>query len=100
MPYSTMTSTTSFDEDAFISTIVKKCYEDFSVNPITFFTEYYIDEIGFNTEVEKSILKKLRDAATADAPIYDQSLHSYLLNKFEDTLDDCYDSDADTDSED
>ena len=98
MPYSTMTST--FDEETFISTIVKKCYDDFSVNPIDIFTENYINEIGFNTEVEKLVLQKLRDVADVDASIYDQSLYSYLLNKFEDTIDDCYDSDADTDNED
>jgi hypothetical protein len=99
MPYSMMTSPT-FDEETFISTIVKKCNDDFSVNPNTIFTDYYISEIGFDTEVERSITKKLRDAASSYAPIYNQSLHSYLLNKFEDAMDDCYDSDADTDSED
>jgi hypothetical protein len=50
--------------------------------------------------IEKLVLQKLRDVADVDASIYDQSLYSYLLNKFEDTIDDCYDSDADTDSED
>lgn len=89
-----------FDEAIFISTVLKKCCDDFSVNPTAIFTENYMNEIGFDTEVEKSILKTLRDAARADDPIFDQSLHSYLLNKLEYALDDCYDSDDDTDSED
>lgn len=99
MPYSTMTSP-SFDETSFISTILQKCCDDYSVNPTTIFNEHYINNIGFDTEVEKTILKKLRDVASSDAPIYNESLYSYLINKLEYALDDCYDSDADTDSDD
>jgi hypothetical protein len=98
MTYSTMASPT-FDEAAFISTILRICREDYSLNTTTIFTENYINEIGFNTEKEKSILQKLRDNAGPDSLIYDESLYSYLLNKFEYDLDDCYDSEEDTDIE-
>jgi hypothetical protein len=100
MPYSTMTSPAVFDTDAFIATALRSCSDDYSLNPVSVFTEKYINEIGFDTETEKSILKDLRATACADSPVWNQSLYSYLLNKFEYALDDCYDSDADTDNED
>jgi hypothetical protein len=100
MPYSTMTSPAVFDTDAFIAAALKSCCDDYSLNPVSVFTEKYINEIGFDTETEKSILKDLRATECADSPVWNQSLYSYLLNKFEYALDDCYDSDADTDSED
>ena len=93
-----MTSTT-FDEQTFIAAILSSSRSDHSLNPTDIYTEKYISEIGFNTETERLILEKLRKDASADSPIWDQSLHSYLLNKLDYELDDCYDSDADTDSE-
>jgi hypothetical protein len=98
MTYSTMASPT-FDESTFISTILRICREDYSLNTTTIFTENFINEIGFNTEKEKSILQTLRNNSGPDAHIYDESLYSYLLNKFEYELDDCYDSEEDTDEE-
>jgi len=95
----TMTSPT-FDEATFISTILSICRNDYSLNTTTIFTENYISEIGFNTEKEKSILQTIRDKSGPDTRIYDESLYSYLFNKFEYELDDCYDSEDDTDTED
>jgi hypothetical protein len=99
MPYSHMTSTT-FDEQTFIAAILSRCRSDHSLNPTDLYTEKYITEIGFNTETERLILEKLRKNESADSPIWDQSLHLYLLIKLDYALDDLYDSDADTDCED
>ena len=100
MPYSTMTSPSVFDAETFIAAVLKSCRDDYSLEPVNVFTEKYTNEIGFDTEIEKSILKGLRANVSADSPVWNQSLYSYLLNEFDYALDDCYDSDADTDSED
>ncbi len=95
-----MTSPLVFDADTFIAAVLKSCRDDYSLNPVNVFTEKYTNEIGFDTEAEKSILKSLRATVSADSPVWNQSLYSYLLNELDYALDDCYDSDADTDSED
>ena len=99
MPYSTMTSP-PFDADTFIAAILSSCRNDLSLNPTDVYTNKYSTEIGFETETEKSILEKLRNNASSYSPIWNQSLYSYLLNKLDYELDDLYDSDADTDSDD
>ena len=100
MPYSMMTSPLVFDADTFIAAVLKSCRDDYSLDPVNVFTEKYTNDIGFDTETEKSILKDLRATVSAESPVWNQSLYSYLLNEFDYALDDCYDSDADTDSED
>lgn len=89
-----------FDEEQFIAAIVSSYRDDYSLNHVDILLDKYNAEIVFGSETEKLILAKLREESSVDSPIWDQSLYSYLLNQLEYEMDDCDNSDADTDCED
>ncbi len=94
-----MTSTT-FDETAFIDAVVKDYYEDAEKSLYSIVEENYQRVIGFNSSNEKTIQDYYNSITTYQCDeIKNESVFSILFNKIQQIIDDNYDSDDDTDSD-